>query len=84
VDQLQVRTYKGDVFRLRIDSNDPHWRSKALAALGDPLSPAAFAIGALPMTRAESLAWADFCRREEEAREIAELIRLRRELGGEL
>ena len=83
VHQLQVRTHRGDVFHLRIDASDPHWRAKALAAVGDPLSPIAFAICALPMTQAEAAVWADFCRHEDEAREIAELLRLRRELGGE-
>ncbi len=80
---LTVRTARGDVFHLRIDASDPHWRAKALAAVGDPLSPIAFAICALPMTQAEAAVWADFCRHEDEAREIAELLRLRRELGGE-
>jgi len=66
--ELELRTHRGDRFRVRIDAADPHWRAKALAALSDPLSPEGFAIAHAPHTQAEALRWARICEEEEQRR----------------
>lgn len=66
--ELEFRTHRGGMFRVRINASDPHWRARALAALPDPLSPEAFAIAHAPHTQAEALRWARICEEEEERR----------------
>jgi hypothetical protein len=67
---LALRTHRGEVFRVRIDATDPHWRAKALAALGPErrLSPLGWAIASAPHTEAEALQWAQICEEEEKRR----------------
>lgn len=69
--ELEFRTHRGGLFRVRINASDPHWRARAIAALSDPLGPEAFAIAHAPHTEAEALRWARICE-EEEARRARE------------
>lgn len=66
--ELELRTRRGDLFRVRINEDDPFWRTKALAALPDPLSPEAFALAHAPHTEAEALRWAQVCEEVEQRR----------------
>jgi hypothetical protein len=63
-------SFAGRTFLVRYDLGDPLWRTRALAGL-DPLSDAAFAIRAAPLTRAERIAFTIWAAREMERIEEA-------------
>jgi hypothetical protein len=79
VEELHIRTTGGKTVCVRIATDDPHWREKALANL-DPLSPEAFAIRKAPQTAAEVAAWAEYCRKQDLIDEVHALAAGVREL----
>ncbi len=83
IEELRIRTSRGETVCVRIATDDPHWREKALANL-DPLSPEAFAIRKAPRTEAEVAAWAEFCRRQDLIDEVHALAAGVRQLKAEL
>jgi hypothetical protein len=80
IEELRIRTTRGETVCVRIATNDPHWREKALANL-DPLSLEAFAIRKASQTAAEAAAWAAFCRRQDQIDQVDALAAGVRELN---